>query len=212
MTIKETAIKILTELNDNCGFDEVIENFERDTFEEWLGSSYDTVTIFQNSTVTMTDGATKVVFWEDGSDVVFKMGFREFGEDYCETEAENFQKAKDAGLDKFFASTEYLTTFRGIKVYVSERAEVSYEKLSSDLYSHLKESGYEDREIDNYIDEVDNDNEFFEELLPYYVDSDKLTQDLLYFIEVNRINDLHSNNIGYLGDRMVLIDYSGYRG
>lgn len=209
MTLKETAINILTDLCNNCGFDEVIESFKRYTFEDWLGSSYDTVNISEGY-ITMTNGASKLAFWEPDSDVVFKMGFKNFNCDYCEIEAENFLKAREAGLEKFFAKTEYLTTFKGIKVYVSERAEVSYDLLSSDLYSHLKEEGYEDQEISQYISEIDESNEFFEQLLPYYVESSELIDNLIDFIESNDINDLHYGNIGYLGDRIVLIDYSGF--
>ena len=30
------------------------------------------------------------------------------------------------------------------------------------------------------------------------------------FLEWNEINDLHSGNIGYIGDRIIFIDYAGY--
>ena len=37
---------------------------------------------------------------------------------------------------------------------------------------------------------------------------DELTE----FLEENYINDLHEGNFGYIGDRMVIVDFSGWRG
>ena len=33
---------------------------------------------------------------------------------------------------------------------------------------------------------------------------------LLKFINDEKINDLHSGNLGYLNDRPVIVDYAGY--
>ena len=65
--------------------------------------------------------------------------------------------------------------------------------------------------ISDTIDEADSCCEFMNWLIPYYANSEK-ADELFEFLNESDINDLHSGNIGYIGNRLVLIDYSGYHG
>ena len=225
MTYNEMRATELLDVLFKFGFDKVLSDFTRSNYEDWirkvLNSDADVsyVTdmedcyIFSdgNSEVYVASGASKVVFWTEESDSVFKMGFNKLRRDYCGLEAEYFAEAKQLGLDEFFAATEFVMYCNNIRVYVAERAEVSFERLSSDLYEKLESSGMKESKIWDTINEADSCCEFLDWLVPYYADNDK-AEELFNFLNESDINDLHSGNIGYIGDRLVLIDYSGYRG
>lgn len=225
LTYNEMRATELLEVLFKFGFDKVLDDFTRGNYEDWIRKtlnsdadvSYsdesDDCYIFSdgNYEVHIAGGASKVAFWTDESDYVFKMGFNKLRRDYCGLEAEHFAEAKRLGLDEFFAATEFVMYCKGIRVYIAERAEVGYERLSSDLYEKLESSGMKENEIIDTICEVDECCEFMNWLVPYYADSDK-ADELFEFLNESDINDLHSGNIGYIGERLVLIDYSGYRG
>lgn len=225
MTYNEMRATELLEVLFKFGFDKVLKDFTRGNYEDWIRkvlssnanvSSMDGVDdgcIFYGSNydVYVASGASKVVFWTDCGNSVFKMGFNKLRCDYCGLEAEYFAEAKRLGLDEFFAGTEFVMWCNNIGVYVAERAEVSFERLSNDLYEKLESDGMEVDRIFDTIDEADSCCEFMDWLIPYYTDSEK-ADELFEFLNENNINDLHSGNIGYIGNRLVLIDYSGYRG
>lgn len=225
LTFDEAMATELLGILSKFGFDKVLKDFTRSNYEDWIRkilssdadvSSMDGVDdgcIFYGSNydVHVASGASKVVFWTDCGDSVFKMGFNKLRCDYCGLEAEYFAEAKKLGLDEFFAATEFVMYYNGIRIYKAERAEVSFERLSSDLYEKLKSDGMDEDTISDTIDEADSCCEFMNWLVPYYTDSEK-ADELFEFLNESDINDLHSGNIGYIGNRLVLIDYSGYRG
>jgi hypothetical protein len=92
-----------------------------------------------------------------------------------------------------------------------ERADLSYNSLYSDLYRRLSDEGRSDEEVEDIMMEVEDESGYVEWLFPYYMDYDKF-ETFTDFLENADINDLHSGNIGYISGRVVLIDYSGYRG
>ena len=225
MTYNEMRATELLEVLFKFGFDKVLENFTRNNYEEWIRKTLNSDAdvsyaeeindcyIFSdgNCDVYIAGGASKVAFWTDESDSVFKIGFNKLRRDYCGLEAAHFAEAKELGLEEFFAATEFVMYYNSVKVYVAERAEVSLERLSSDLYEKLESDGMAEDQIRDTIDEADSCCEFMEWLLPYYSDEDRVSK-LFDFLNEADINDLHSGNIGYIGNRLVLIDYSGYRG
>ena len=225
MTYNEMRATELLEVLFKFGFEKVMADFTRYNYEEWVRKvlssnadvSYsdesDDCYIFSDGScdVHIAGGASKVAFWTDESDSVFKMGFNKLRCDYCGLEAEYFAEAKRLGLEDFFAGTEFVMYYNGIRIYKAERAEVSFERLSSDLYGKLEDNGMDEETIRDTIEEADSCCEFLDWLVPYYTDNDK-ADELFEFLNENNINDLHSGNIGYIGNRLVLIDYSGYRG
>ena len=225
MTYNEMRATKLLEVLFKFGFEEVLKDFTRNEYEYWARQAYlsnanvhcvdgaDDSYIFCDGDIEVyvASGASKVVFWTECDNCVFKMGFNGLRSDYCGLEAAYFAEAKRLGLDEFFAATEFVMWYGGVKVYMAERAEVGYERLSSDLYEKLESSGMKESEIRDTICEADECCEFINWLIPYYADSDK-ADELFNFLNESNINDLHSGNIGYIGERLVLIDYSGYRG
>ena len=225
MTFDEAMASELLNILSKFGFDKVLADFTRGNYEDWIrkvvqsdaGVDYMSDVsdgyIFNgsNHNVYVTSGVSKLVFWTDCGDSVFKISFNKLRCDYCGLEAEHFAEAKRLGLSEFFAGTEFVMYYNGIRIYKAERAEVSFERLSNDLYERLESDGMEAEEIFDTIDEADSLCELINWLVPYYTNSDKADA-LFEFLNESNINDLHSGNIGYIGNRLVLIDYSGYRG
>ena len=124
--------------------------------------------------------------------------------DYCALEAERYEKAKKAGLASCFAETRILGYVKEYPIYVQEKA-ITLSKC------HKKHTHSEkERTITSNI------------CKNFYLHEDWLTDFRLYygkaflikfidFIKENGWNnDLVSRNIGYIKERPVLIDYSGF--
>lgn len=170
-----------------------------------------------------TCGATKLVFLVEGLDNwVIKVPFL-FSYDnapgrgeilnYCEAEAQIYQAACDCGKGHYFAPCYHYVTKQGIPFYIQQRVECN-EELNSDLFFHYcstsyNKENYEDE--DEYYDDVSNDVDYMEdEDRLYAIFGFEDGDDLLTFLEVQEVNDIHAGNFGYFKQIPVLIDYSGY--
>ena len=160
--------------------------------------------------ITMAYGETKCVIMGDNG-WVYKIPFENKNYNYCDEEAEIYEKAVEEKIEKFFAPCYFLEKIDGLNIYVMACAEVSVGDLHDDLRRRLSSEGRSDEEAEDIVIEAEDNAEFVEWLFPYYagdVDFDKF----LEFLSEENINDLHSGNIGYIDGNVVLIDYSGYHG
>ena len=151
--------------------------------------------------------------------------------DYCEQEEIIYNKAVELGIGDMFAGTIKMGAVRGYPIYVSERAEsysqVDYGSSSSSdtvryIFSSINKCEVEESELyqigEQFMGECDEmedfsspdrmNLEFLGYMIKYYGKEKILT--LCEFLYENRLNDFHSSNIGFIGDRPVLIDYSGF--
>lgn len=200
--IRQKAFELFEKMSHFKDFQSFIEE---DIFTgDFIHELYDN-DIYYNS------GCTRYVFWDKNDldcDYVYKINFRN-EPDYCKKEAENYKKACEYGIEKMFAECAYVLTYEGRDIYAMEFADVDDDQACSDLrekmetVSHLSEEEIDDIMYDS--DECD----VVSELLNYYYDSNTLISfnELCYH---NQINDIHDNNVGYINDRLVMIDYAGY--
>ncbi len=171
-------------------------------------------------------GCTKVVFIpRELPDWVIKVGFRcrrtnemnadnEFIQDFSDTEYYNYCKAKDAGVERYFAETEDICWVEGKTFYLQRRAVCSEDKVSSKFYQYAS-NGFE---VGDYATEEDYDEEIREYIDDGMEDCEKASailgedESLIDFLLENQINDLHEGNFGYIGDEdhYVIVDFSGY--
>ena len=157
-------------------------------------------------------GASKAVFITDkASNWVFKVPYKNYDTNYCEVEAEIYENAQREGVEEFFAPCYFLENFEGAAIYVMARAEVSRDRLYCDLYDRFSSEGRSDEEAEEMLSDIEDADEYVDWLFPYYSDYDSFER-FIEFLRNSHINDLHSGNIGYIGDNVVLIDYSGYFG
>ena len=156
-------------------------------------------------------GATKAcIGHRDLTDWVIKVGYKEQVTcDYAALEYENYCFAEEAGLAFYFPKTVYLGEFAGVSFYLQQMAECYEDQVASDWYERLRDSyeeseeEYDDNDLWNEIDSMDDDDRAY---LTFH------DHELVEFLRENHINDLHEGNFGYIGDRMVIVDFSGWRG
>lgn len=156
-------------------------------------------------------GATKIcIDHEDLCGWVIKVGYTEGVKlDYAALEYENYCKACECGFEEYFPETVYLGHFGGRAFYVQQLAECDEDQISSDWYERLRDDYEEDGEeydadrIWEEIDDMDDDQKAF---LSFHDNA------LCHFLYTNQITDLHQGNFGYIGGRMVIVDFSGYIG
>lgn len=138
----------------------------------------------------------------------------EAGWDYCSREAYVYDRAVMEDIEGMFAGTFYATEASHYPVYVSERAEGLYDNdtwskvlADSPIYSSFLCEFLEKYDYDSY--NVPSAPTAFLGYMLYYFGEEKFLA-FLEFADDYNINDLHSGNIGFIGDRPVLIDYSGF--
>lgn len=172
-------------------------------------------------------GATKCVLIPDNRDYVIKIPFdgemdyfedckfRYFyngagweGWDYCSLEQEYYiELIKGSEFEEFFLCPESIDAHRDWPIYVQPKitpcaeAEGRHYKSIDSLYT-VREEGISSKIrdipdiwlatcLENMNNDVDKLNRFTD------------------FLKEN-FNDLHTGNIGYLGDRAVIIDFAGF--
>ena len=156
-------------------------------------------------------GATKLcIEHEDLCDWVIKVGYsRGVKLDYAALEYENYCHACDEGFERYFPETVYLGEFGGRAFYLQEYADCNETHVSSEWYNRIRDSYEEDGEeysedqIWDDLDCMDDDQKAFLS----FRDSA-----LCNFLYNHNITDLHEGNFGYIGDHMVIVDFSGYQG
>ncbi len=196
--------KILEELS-NCDFD----NLDEYTFKNQVIRKIDSEYFYHYKT-----GSTKLVLFINGiKDIVVKIPFsygkrsQPLAHNYCHLEEKIYQQAVKVGFEEVFAKTECIGLIDAYPIYVQERvdalaAEDYYEEVSPQskaFASSLTNSNSEYEEID--VDWLATVVECYGE---------EYCSSLMDFFYENDINDLHVNNLGYLHDYPVVIDYSGY--
>lgn len=152
--------------------------------------------------------------------------------DYCDIEEDNFYIAKNefSGAETFLAKTNFICSYNcgneSLMVYAQEKATPFYDyckqhdicdyhwdKLEeiSHSYKEYDESSSIDAIFDyGYYDEIPG--VWFEKLYDYAVEHNLMNEveQLFRFLLYADISDLNIRNVGFIGDKPVLIDYSGF--
>ena len=137
--------------------------------------------------------------------------------DYCKSEEIIYNKAKANGLDAFFAEIEQIGKIKSIPIYVQRKA-VIFEDVH--YPEDDEEENLNEREVSIFKTITTKYSYLVEdEYLPigwmkdFIFSYGELAFDKLYnFLSDNDIQDLHSENIGYICERPVLVDFSGFEG
>ena len=151
--------------------------------------------------------------------------------DYCEQEEIIYNRAVALGIGDMFAGTVKIADVHNYPIYASERAEsysqVDYGSTSSSetvrhIFSAINQHDAEESELyqigEQFMEECEETEEFSSpdrmnlEFLGYMINyyGKGKVRTLCEFLFENRLNDFHSSNVGFIGDRPVLIDYSGF--
>lgn len=211
MLINEEKRKIVLAV-----IEEVIEhNFKevyngRDTFEHWFWNERKNLSLVFDA----KNGASKGAFFcKELPEIVIKVPIM-YDDDYCKKELDNYMKAEEEGFESYFAEIEYFEEYDGIPFYIQLAADNELARNS------LWKSATEDAVINGLCSTDSSEDEKMEVVDDFLYDiSDEDRIDIFFggvsikfldFLIKNEINDLHEGNIGIIGERKVIFDYSGW--
>lgn len=167
------------------------------------------------------DGASKICIVPKYADFVIKWSTsclsNEEGYDEAYDEVLIYEKAVRAGLEMFFPKTEILCTIGGINFVVQEKIDFSAintprNKEDKYLYKARTVSPAIIDKIDTCFQSIRRgrsiDTTWASMAIVIY--GKRKCKTLCKFVVENGINDLHLSNIGYLKDKPIIMDFSGY--
>ena len=167
------------------------------------------------------DGATKLCIVPKHADFVIKWSTTcyDISDDWDEAleEVSIYNKAVKAGLGMFFPKTEVFCTINGITFVIQEKIDFSALHTPN---SKADRYAYQTRTVSPaVVEKMDNcfcslyrgrslDHTWASMAIVLY--GKRKCKTLCKFIIENDINDLHLSNIGYLKDKPIIMDFSGY--
>lgn len=126
--------------------------------------------------------------------------------DYCFTETLLYRGAVSYGCQDFFCKTKMIGCVNNYPIYVQQRATILGSKLEFTKIEKIRKS-------ERYCQKTGFpkfNSTWIADAIDYY--SEKDMNNLMSFIrEAGIASDLHASNIGYIGKKPVLVDYSDYR-
>lgn len=133
-----------------------------------------------------------------------------FDGNYCALEEYIYNYCAAKGLAGCLAKTEKVFEINNIPIYIQEKA-ITFSEMSDDEYKRRSSS------------HSDEEKQYVEDNITYEVNSiwlcdaieytgEQIIKTLMQLLEnIDCSSDLRNCNIGYIGERPVLIDYCGYR-
>ena len=213
---------------DALGFESNHWGYKSSCLEDWREENME---LLEDYGVTITRGETKICIIPDDTDYVIKVGlllelkggYRK-GDDYCAIEYNNYKKACELGIEKYFASMCYLGVVNDISFYLQEKVRIDEDRTSDNFYSYSQRTYYNDVEVPDEDEDPNGYDEYWdniystgdelddEERIYAMIDDDRDAIKVSHFCMDNEINDLHGGNWGYVDNwgQAVLIDYSGF--
>ena len=166
----------------------------------------------------LTSGAYRFCLIAEDCDYVLKFSWDFEGEeDGCDTEVDIYKEACERGFAEFFAKpykigpieNDFLTT---CDFFLMEKAEVNTSRIAescSDLHYNKLYTTLKDREKNlDYMNDIFENNDTVEVFIEYYLNNLELLEDFIDFVNEIGLVDLHEYNIGFIGERPVIIDYA----
>lgn len=225
--LREKYMPIFDEIRKLPEFEEFAQNSNHVSFSQLWNA------VLENEILDCygDTGETKGVIIPYDDDVVFKFPLltRCKNFDYCRAEVRNYRAAVQEKVDKYFAWTDKLfdIRFEGgyFPIYVMELVDCDEGAITDMLVEKFCENNGNPQDREENGEEVDEDEyEKYEdgydaacsgtsEGVDEYFHSSLSASEygrLSKFLRYNDIDDIHSGNLGFNGDVVVIIDYSGY--
>lgn len=161
----------------------------------------------------ISSGATRRVFVFPKFGVVIK--FPCDSHDYCEQEITSYESAKEYGVERLLLPIEKVgVTKGGIPLYIQPIYKYTIEEMGWDDKDRVRKRTRKTRnhKITRKIARgcyYSPDSEWVTRATQLY--GKKFMLSFEKWTKAHRVNDLHDQNVGYIGNfRPVLIDYAGY--
>jgi hypothetical protein len=142
--------------------------------------------------------------------------YEETDTNYCDLELKNYNKAKECRVEKCLLPIEYVdTTDRDIPVYIQPMYTTSHDYLDYNLSRRWgkKVQNLHHKKIVEKVEAgclYSPPQLWIERAIQIY--GKRFMRAFEHWTRENRVNDLHSSNVGYLGKQPIIIDYAGYHG
>ena len=136
--------------------------------------------------------------------------------DYCEAETTVYKDAVASGVSDFFAETVCIGEIDNHPIYVQEIATIYYDVCFD---YECEYSGEDKRKNRSSIMEKSNNslsecdcwivNQVW---LAAFIEEYGITAaiDLITFLKSERVDDLHAENLGFIDDKPVIVDYASF--
>ena len=207
MDIKRIAEILYTlDITNNMNYSDVLERIEDENL---------------SNIISCHKGASKFCLVFKKEDFVIKWAYEDLWEPSKEEamkECEIYKKAKEQGLEMLFPLTEFFGEINGIKFVMQEKIDYSCEDCSHitrEKYKEISKTATE--KIFTKMQKGFRINSCYDRNLDRLWASmvitlygKKVCKKLCTFIQENRINDLHTSNLGYKKNRPIILDFSGY--
>lgn len=131
--------------------------------------------------------------------------------DYCFSELLVYNLSKSENVNKTFCKTRLLGQINNYPIYIQERAtplKCIPEKVKIDSNEIITETETPSVQYCKSHGFKCFSTVWIKDAMDFY--GERRLNKILAFIKNNHIHDLHNGNIGYIGDRPVLLDFSGY--
>lgn len=126
--------------------------------------------------------------------------------DYCATEVKRYRDARKEGLERHFAKIFFYTTINGYPIYLQEKCNILSKTRKNHRFS--KEERSKTYSIEHLPDVCINIDWLTDFRLKY--GEEELIRFSNFIRDCGWDDDLRDDNIGYLSEKPVLIDYSGF--
>lgn len=212
----------------NCLFDQYDGELSEQNFEYKIIDQ-----LPYNLSYTVETGASKLVIIPDGANYVIKIPFNGMWEerfddeeeeeytdfykfegasygdgwDYCLNELIIYRLSKTYNINEVFVKTKYLGSINNYPIYIQERA-VTFCESDKRREKTLKDIDIKTEDTCRKHNFYTFNKKWLSDALEYY--GEKKLDKIISFLSNNNIGDLHNSNIGYVGNRPVLIDFSDF--
>ena len=193
-----------------------IEDFCSDTTSH--GDDYD---FLSDICEVNRNGETKTVFLHKEWDFVIKVPnyYSYARHNYCQLEADNYKKACAYRVERVLLETALLCTLKnGIQLYVQPRYTIdNNDYMDSPIHRHRlqkKCNTYRKPIVSKVAGEMYDgfrlNNLWLSRVIQLY--GKRFMRSLERWTQENRIGDLHDCNVGWVNNKPIILDYSGYFG
>lgn len=193
-----------------------IEDFCSDTTNH--GDNYD---FLSDICEVNQNGETKTVFLHKEWDFVIKVPnyYSYARHNYCQLEADNYKKACAYRVERVLLETALLCTLKnGIQLYVQPRYTIdNNDYMDSPIHRHRlqkKCNTYRKPIVSRVAGEMYDgyrlNNLWLSRVIQLY--GKRFMRSLEKWTQENRIGDLHDCNVGWMNNKPIILDYSGYFG
>lgn len=136
--------------------------------------------------------------------------------DYCFTEVLYYHEAKKYKAAEILAKSRYIGTVQNYPIYIQQKVETYYSHFCNGNNNSNSDDVFEPKEMDlkekTFYSKCSEKNidvfniKWMMDVFDYY--GEKKFDKIMKFVSL--LNDLHNNNIGYIGTRPIILDYAGW--